>query len=682
MPVAFLLACAACAGPTILTYLYLRDASFRTRLCVGLCTGLAAEGLTGFVLASWLGIQPATLVLIPLLSLPLLLVRSTEFRARVLEDINHDLHLLRHAVAQPNWQQTGPLVFYAGVATVLWQLCDRAMFESVQGIFTGLDTNLGDLPFHLSIITSLAHGENFPPQHPEFAGVPITYPFIVDFVTALSISAGASLRQAFVWQNFAMMLALFGLIHHWAQKLTGDRLAAPFTPVLVFLSGGLGWWMFLKESAQNQGVMTQLGQLAHDYSIGLPGYRWGNALTALFVPQRGILLGVGLAVIVWVLWLQSWKEFEDQKHPYVMPSLSLNYLVSLLTASPARSMIAAGIVAGLLPLVHAHSFVVTMLMGGCLAFLQGISLYVSRQDKSEVNQDSKLAIVERWLPFFTFAALVGGPQMLWATHGSAVQSGNFIGWQFGWDHGVENVFWFWFKNTAFFIPLLVLALVWHKYENFISRRVLYFCLPFTICFILPNSLRLAPWVWDNIKVLFYWWLALAPIVALVLAKMWRKGGAVRAVAVSLIVMQLSAGGLDVWRAVYGTVERQTFGPSAIQFAELVRKSTAPQAVILHAPTYNDPVYLTGRRTFVGYPGHLWSHGLEFSGRVADLNHIYTGSPNAADLLVKNRIDYVVVGPLEEAELRNAGLNLNRAFFERYPKVGEVGEYRLYKTAQP
>jgi hypothetical protein len=32
-----------------------------------------------------------------------------------------------------------------------------------------------------------------------------------------------------------------------------------------------------------------------------------------------------------------------------------------------RRMIAAGVVAGLLPLVHAHSFVVVMVVGGCIA---------------------------------------------------------------------------------------------------------------------------------------------------------------------------------------------------------------------------------------------------------------------------------------------------------------------------
>jgi len=40
--------------------------------------------------------------------------------------------------------------------------------------------------------------------------------------------------------------------------------------------------------------------------------------------------------------------------------------------------------------------------------------------------------------------------------------------------------------------------------------IVVFFLPFTLCFIIPNVMKMAPWIWDNIKVLFYWWLASAP----------------------------------------------------------------------------------------------------------------------------------------------------------------------------
>jgi len=62
-----------------------------------------------------------------------------------------------------------------------------------------------------------------------------------------------------------------------------------------------------------------------------------------------------------------------------------------------------------------------------------------------------------------------------------------------------------------------------------------------------------------------------------------------------------------------------------------------------------------------------------------LKSIYAGSPAAAGLIARERIEYVVVGPLEREELKQGGVTVNEAFFNRYTKVGEAGGFRLYKT---
>lgn len=371
MPLAFLLALTAVAGATLLTYLYDDDAIFWTRLCLGICTGLAALGLVGFVIASWLGMTPTALILAGLVTgSPLLLFRKPVWRERVAINLREGLAAARRAISRPWHGDSAVPVLYVIAAVALWQVCDRVVFENVQGIFTGLDTNLGDLPFHLGVISGFTRGENFPPQHPEFAGVPMTYPFVVDFVTAMFMRADASLQGAFFWQNFTMMLALFGLIHRWALKLTRDHIAALLTPVLVFLSGGFGWWEFLVESARGEGMFHQLWDLQHDYTIGLAGYRWGNAVTALFIPQRGILLGAALSVVVWTLWLKAGAEADRDNVNKKASAQGLNSFAFCLSPFALRPMVAAGLVAGLLPLVHAHSFVVTMAMGGCLSLSQ------------------------------------------------------------------------------------------------------------------------------------------------------------------------------------------------------------------------------------------------------------------------------------------------------------------------
>ncbi|MCA1594366.1 MAG: hypothetical protein LC754_17420, partial [Acidobacteria bacterium] len=130
------------------------------------------------------------------------------------------------------------------------------------------------------------------------------------------------------------------------------------------------------------------------------------------------------------------------------------------------------------------------------------------------------------------------------------------------------------------------------------------------------------------------------------------------------------------------VERRVFDADGVALAELIKRETAPRSLILHAPIYNDPVYLSGRRTFLGYPGHLWSHGIDNAERVAKLKRIYTGEADAASLIASDGIEYVVVGPLERDELAKTGQRVNEAFFNHFTKVGEAGAYRLYKTTAP
>lgn len=79
---------------------------------------------------------------------------------------------------------------------------------------------------------------------------------------------------------------------------------------------------------------------------------------------------------------------------------------------------------------------------------------------------------------------------------------------------------------------------------------------------------------------------------------------------------------------------------------------------------------------MGYAGHLWSHGIDYAPREADVRRIYAGAPDADALLSRYAVDYAVVGPLERA-----ALPVNESFFERYPKVGETVGYRLYKIAR-
>jgi hypothetical protein len=670
------------AGGTLASYLYDEDVSFAARLCAGACIGIAALGLVGFVLASFLGLTPLTILLALLITvaLPILSLRNPDRRALVEQDLRSTSRSIRQAVGNPTGIQLGYTVFYLVVAAILWRAFQRAMIETREGIFTGLLNNFGDLPFHVSVITSFSFGNNFPPQDPTYAGVRFTYPFLTDFVSAIFVRCGADLRQSMFLENFVVALAFVGLMHRWALEMLRDKLAAILTPVLVLLNGGFGWILLWDQVKKNKdGLVGILNGMPPSFTV-IPEttWRWGNAISTLLIPQRGFLLGLPLAVIVFTQWWVSAEEKRKREKgeegkgkkgkrkklkkvhmDEPAPVNSQHFTLFPFSAIPQsmRRMIAAGVVAGLLPLVHAHSFVVVMVVGGCIALLQ-----------------------RRWRDWITFAfvaSVIALPQMWWSTHNSAVDAGKFFEWQVGWDHGQENPLWFWLKNTGLFIPLTLAALLWrHDGKPLISRKLLVFYLPFTLCFIIPNVLKMAPWIWDNIKVLFYWWLASAPLVALLLARLWRQGIVKRAIAVCLLACVTLAGGLDVAAIVLRSNEYGIFTAPGIQFAELIKREAAPQAVVIHAPVHNHPVFLTGRRSLMGYPGHVWTHGLEFGPRESEIRRVYAGAPDANAILRKYGVAYAVVSPLEKNIM-----NVNDQFFSTFQLVGEVGEYRLYKIKQ-
>lgn len=681
----------ATASGTLASYLYDEGAAFAARLCAGACIGTAALGLVGFVFASFLGLTPlAILFTLLVLALPLLSLRNPKRRAVVQQDLRATYRAIRQAYVDPRRIPLGYTVFYIVVAAILWRAFQRAMIDVPEGIFTGVLNNFGDLPFHLSVITGFSFGNNFPPEDPTYAGVRFTYPFLTDFVSAIFVRCGADLRQSMFIENFVAALAFVGLLHRWALEMVRDKLAAVITPVLVLLNGGFGWVLLRDQLTKKNedGLIGILMNLPPSFTV-IPEttYRWGNAVSTLLIPQRGFLLGLPLAVIVFTQWWLSAENPEDewnggtgvkgkrgrgkgkkqkrrkeaevnQAHRASSERLSLSPFPFSPLPLSVRRMIAAGVVAGLIPLVHAHSFVVVMVIGACMALLQ------------RRWQD--------WITFFVVASLVALPQLWWSTHNSAVDAGKFFEWQFGWDHGQENAFWFWFKNTGLFIPLTIAAILWRiNKDALISRRLLIFFLPFTLCFIVPNVLKMAPWIWDNIKLLFFWWLASAPLVALLLARLWRQGGVKRAIALGLFACVTLAGALDVAAIVLRSSRYEIFNAEGIKFSELVKQETAPRAMVIHAPVHNHPVFLTGRRSLMGYPGHVWTHGLEFTQRESEIRRVYAGAPDAAALLRKHGVAYAVVGPLE----RNL-VNVNEQFFSKFEMVGEVGGYRLYKITQP
>jgi hypothetical protein len=619
---------AAAAGGILATYLCEDEAPLSIRVCAGIPVGIAFFGVAALLLASGLGLAPTSAWLAAALAgSPLLLLLQPQVRGRGRGELARAWSRLR----TPTRGDAAGIVAGLALAWVLFSVFDRAAFEQDGGLLTGIDHNIGDLPFHVGVIMGFARGDNLPPEHPELAGMRLTYPILADFVVAQLLMTGMDLRDALLAQNLLLAGALAGLLACFARVLTGDAGAARLAPWLLFLSGGLGFGLAAGDwMASGKPLPEFLLDLPRDYTITWTGeLRWGNVLTTLLVPQRALLLGAPIAVLAFIL---VWTALNDPSE-----------------ATARRRLRAAGIAAGLLPLAHVHAFLVTLGMAAVVAVLfQRLRAFVH---------------------FFGPALLLSAPQVAWLAADSGVQAGSVLAWQFGWDRGGRNPVWFWLDNAGLLLPLQAWAL-WRARRTPLVR----FQVPFLLLFAAANLLRLSPWIWDNIKFLFFWHVAALPMVAGLLASLWRQRGARRLASGALTVSLLLAGGLDVWRVASRQITLPIFEREARALAAGPLAATPPRALILHAPVPNSPVYLAGRRSLLGYPGHIWSQGLDAGDREQRLRHIYAGAPEAADLLARSEVDYVLVGPQERRWTR-----VDEAFLGRFPLAAEHGPYRLLKV---
>ncbi|MCO6509719.1 MAG: hypothetical protein J5I65_02915 [Aridibacter famidurans] len=673
-------------GGAALTYLFAKDEGLLWRLCAGNVIGSVLFFFPAYLLGSFLCLNSAApwilVVSLLLVSLPLLLLR----RKGISAEFRHERDLAKGKVQGATFNKLVRFSYYAFFAVLFVVFFGRAMIVAGDGIYTGSTQNLGDLPFHLGAIFSFSEGCNFPPQNPSFAGATFSYPFTADFLTAVLVAVGAEVASAMWVQNVVWAFALLVILERFVLKVTGDRLAGKFAAPILFFSGGFGFFWFIGDYwAGSQGLWDSLWNLGKDYTIG-DEFRWGSSLVTLFITQRSLLLGMPLALIVaGFLWKKLAADDADGAEKGKAAGEKIHALF------PAFLV---GLLAGTLPLVHAHSLFVLFVVSGCWFFFS----------------------LERWKEWAAFGigtAIVAVPELYWVLSGSASRTGEFFAWHFGYQAGDQNVVWFWLKNTGLFIPMLLAAFALllagsrngkkgadpetegskrggsQKGEASIRDAffdlpngratdtihvLAVFYLPFLLLFLVSNLFKLAPWEWDNIKVLIYWFAGSIPLVALVLSGFWKKGSAWKAMTAVCFAVLVFSGALDVWRTASGQIRNQVFDIRAIDLAEWMRFYTEPDAVILNAPTYNSAAVLSGRISVMRYPGHLSSHGIDYQGREDEVKRIYAGAPDADSLLRKYNVRHILVSPRERE-----AFPVNDGYLSTFEYSHEVGDYKLYRV---
>jgi hypothetical protein len=555
----------------------------------------------------------------------------------------------------------------------------------------GFQTVWADWSQHLTTASSFAVAHNLPPQNPLFSGSDLRYPFLPDFQSATLMTLGASPAFALAVPGVLLSVCIVLLVAALAVRLGAGWGAGVLAAGICLVGGGLGFSGILADACVHHGFSaaqcTWAGLVAHPGDI--PGIVAGTLhdLPGLVAAQPraydGLLTPAALQPLPdqqWYTPLFAW--WLPQRSILYGFSGALAALILVITAArvPRRgyeSFALAGLLLGLMPLIHIHTLIAMATVCAVLA----------------------LRWHHRgWLIALVVTAAVAAPRLVTLVsgpHGTAAAANLFPAVEPGWMYlsganrqvltvgsllgGIGGLlralvtpqYWgFWVENTGVALPLCVVVAVALALQGrsgrvgAASRRVtalfprdlLHVALAFLAVFAIANLVVFQSWDWDNTKLFAYWYLGAALLIGTLVVRWWRRwwrGAAAIAVAATVLL----TGVLVLLRLLPWTpVADSVGGPYAtataadVQLAARVAAATPATAIFLTEGKPNDPVLtLAGRRAVMGYYGWLWSYGTDFGARPQDVRTMLDGCSGRSHatcpvfgLLRSYSVDYVEI----------------------------------------
>lgn len=525
------------------------------------------------------------------------------------------------------------LIPFLALCVVL--LCSHTLREMRGALYTG-QSGWGDMPMHLGFITSIAVQGAFPPEYSILPGERLCYPFLCDSVSSSLYLLGTPLRWAYMIPAFFAFAQVFCGFYFLARAMVRRRSAALLAFVFFFLNGGLGMIFFTGEYTLRE-LLTGFYKTPtnlYDRSI-----RWVNVIADMLLPQRATLFG--WAVLFAALFLLYRAVFK-QEQQFFLP---------------------AGVLGGLLPIIHTHSYLSLGLVAACWL------VWSAKRDRL-----SKTWFLS-WLAFGLPAVALAVPQLLLWTFHSVGGNAQFLRWHFDWvNEGRENWLWFWLKNVG---PLFLLAPLAFVFADREQRAAAF---PAFLIFLLCEFVAFQPNVYDNNKLLYISYALLCILSAdlAVRAAAGIRRRSLRAAALALlIVLCTNAALFTLMREFVSGTEKHAirlFSASDAAAADYVRENTSPDALFLTASNHNNAVAsLTGRNIYCGSASYLFYHGLDYTPRQELARMLLTDSECFESLHAELGIGYVYLGDYER------GLGCCTEYFEQnYLCVFRMGNVAIYQ----
>ena len=529
-----------------------------------------------------------------------------------------------------------PFLLVPFMILAVFLVCSHTLQNTDGALYTGQCT-YGDMAMHLSFITSIAGQQTFPPEYNLLPGTPVSYPFLCDSVSSSLYLLGTPLRWAYMIPMFFAFAQVFCGVWFLGREFCRRKYAPVLAFLLFFLNGGLGMIYFLNGEYSLHDLFTAFYKTPTNLTE--KGMRWVNVIADMLLPQRATLFG--WAALFAVLYLLYRAIFRGD----------------------ARLYLPAGILGGLLPMVHTHSYFALGLMAVCWLIYSAVRDRLSRE------------WLLGWLRFGLPAVLLALPQLFLWTFPSVGGNEHFVRVVIDWvNNGKEPWLWFWVKNVGLVFVLTPVAFFGVSREQRAAFSGAIFI------FILCELLVFQPNEYDNNKLLYVAYAFGCYVCADALAG-WL--GKIRSPAAQGVLLALTL--FISSNAAVFTLGREAasgfpqygyelFSRDEVAAAEYIIDNTEADAVFLTRDNHDNTVAtLTGRNIVCGSSSYLYFHGLNYQDKQRLAEQMLT-NPEVFEANRENEgLDYVYIGYHERAL---AGV-ITDYLTENYPVSFTAGAITIY-----
>lgn len=528
------------------------------------------------------------------------------------------------------WPQTSIVcLLWVAFLMLVWP---NILQQNNKGVFAGHPFVWADWSWHLSQAQWFA---SQPLSHwlscfPIYACVKLNYPFLTNLISGILLKLQLPLTVSFLVPSFLESLFVIYMTAKIYKTILRKDLLTALAILLFIGSGGLGFLLYVHSlmngSPFTVHLWTPFTQLSEQ------GIEFINITLGMLIPQRAFLLGLGIALLAL---LQVWKMYSNES---VKRSSIFIFTACMVV----------------LPISHAHSFIIVLWVTAFLALMNILS-------SSSISIAATKFI--RWIKFAFPGFCISGIMYLVFLRSTAATE-QFYSFKLGWmaPPGLWNWCLFWLKNWGFFGVLSVIG-TYGLYQK--DKRLFMWTISWWSIFAAGNLVQFQPQIWDNSKFFAWAYIGLAPAAAYainMIRKIPKAGGSVAGL---FFLCAILSGLVDLYNLTqFDSMRVQMFTQPQIELAKFVKQKISKDSIFLTSEYPTNPITaLSGRAVVLGYSGWIFSYGLPYLERQADVQQLYSEPQNNLSKFQKYNIHYALVG---ENEL---SLRPNEEYFtSHFPKV--------------